>query len=255
MEVVFIFAVAIDSCFELLVPPAWFRLTGDVRDRPHSGRPMKTTPQAGRYARRLSAQAIWNRLHAANPQSHRAARHRQACLRALSSNESRFLWRRHRECYADCCTDRATSFGGGSVMVVGDISLTGKTRVVINADRYQDKILQPVEIPYLHSSILQNDNARRHRAVHRRLHPEFGGGGVERMGWAASSPDLNPNGHMWDQACCLCQSDQHNHVGQMLVEEGDAISLHRDGIPIHQTLDENHTHHDPETDTQKKLDE
>uniref|UniRef100_A0A8C5CF93 Transposase Tc1-like domain-containing protein n=1 Tax=Gadus morhua TaxID=8049 RepID=A0A8C5CF93_GADMO len=101
------FAVAIDTCFELL-----YHITGDVKDRPRSGRPKKTTPQedrfitlsalrcrrlsftdlhsrfAGRYGRRLSAQTIRNRLHAANLRSHRAARspamtalHRQARLR------------------------------------------------------------------------------------------------------------------------------------------------------------------------------
>ena len=79
-----------------------------------------------------------------------------------------------------------TSFGGGSVMVWGGISLTGKTRLVIiggnlNAERYRDEILQPVAIPYLHSlgpnSILQDDNARPHRAgVSQRLPPEFGSG-------------------------------------------------------------------------------
>ena len=91
---------------------AKFHITGDVRDRPRSGRPKKTTPQedrfltlsalrnrrlsstdlqsrfAGRYGRRLSAQTIRNRLRAANLRSHRAARrpamtalHLQARLR------------------------------------------------------------------------------------------------------------------------------------------------------------------------------
>uniref|UniRef100_A0A665V3R4 Uncharacterized protein n=1 Tax=Echeneis naucrates TaxID=173247 RepID=A0A665V3R4_ECHNA len=50
------------------------------------------------------------------------------------------VWRRRREPYADCCTNRLTSFGGGSVMVWGCISLTGKIRIVIirgniNAER------------------------------------------------------------------------------------------------------------------------
>lgn len=112
---------------------AKFHITGDVRDRPRSGRPKKTTPQ----------------------------------------EDTSKVWRRRGERYADCCTDRVTSFGGGSVMVWGGISLTGKTRLVIiggnlNAERYRDEILQPVAIPYLHSlgpnSILQDDNARPHRA-------------------------------------------------------------------------------------------
>ena len=91
---------------------AKFYITGDVKDRPRSGRPKNTIPQedrfitlsalrccrlpstglqsrfAGRYGRRLSAQTIRNRLHTANLRSHRAARspamtalHRQARLR------------------------------------------------------------------------------------------------------------------------------------------------------------------------------
>ena len=37
------------------------------------------------------------------------------CLRQL---DRRFkVWRRRGECYADCCTDRITYFGGGSVMM------------------------------------------------------------------------------------------------------------------------------------------
>ena len=77
---------------------AKYHITGDVKDRSRSGRPKKTTPQedhfitlsalkcprlsstdlqsrfAGRSGRRLSAQTIRNRLHAANLRSHRAAR-------------------------------------------------------------------------------------------------------------------------------------------------------------------------------------
>uniref|UniRef100_A0A3Q3F022 Transposase Tc1-like domain-containing protein n=1 Tax=Labrus bergylta TaxID=56723 RepID=A0A3Q3F022_9LABR len=75
---------------------AKFHLTGDVRDRPRSGCPKKTTPLEDRFLtlsalrnrRRLSTQTIRNRLHAANLRSHWAARrsdmtasHHQACLR------------------------------------------------------------------------------------------------------------------------------------------------------------------------------
>ena len=50
------------------------------------------------------------------------------CLRQLDRRVE--VWRRRRERYADCCTDRVTSFGEGSVMVWAGISLTGKTRLV-----------------------------------------------------------------------------------------------------------------------------
>ena len=91
-------------------------------------------------------------------------------------------------------------------MVWGGISLTGKTRLVIiggnlNAERYRDEILQPVAIPYLHSlgpnSILQDDNARPHRAGFIRDYLQ--NVGVEKMEWPASSPDLNPIENLWDQ--------------------------------------------------------
>ncbi|KAL6470420.1 hypothetical protein MHYP_G00215390 [Metynnis hypsauchen] len=134
------FAVAIDTCFELLVPSgaanqgnfklvfrktlfgvsptisklkANFHITGDVRDKPRSERPKKTTPEedrfltlsvlryrrlfstdlqsrfAGRYGRRLSAQTIQNRLHTANLQSHRAAR--RPAMTALH-HQTRLRW-------------------------------------------------------------------------------------------------------------------------------------------------------------------
>ena len=74
------------------------------------------------------------------------------CLRQLDHRVK--VWRRSRECNANCCTDRITYFGGGSLMVWGGISLTGKTRLVgiggnLNAERYRDEILQPVAIPYI----------------------------------------------------------------------------------------------------------
>ena len=119
------------------------------------------------------------------------------CLRQLDCRVK--VGRRRRERYADCCTDRITSFGGGSVMVWGGISLTGKTRLLIiggnlNAERYRDEILQPVAIPYLHclgpNSILKGDKARPHRVGFIRDYLQ--NVGVERLEWPASSPDLNP---------------------------------------------------------------
>ena len=91
-------------------------------------------------------------------------------------------------------------------MVWGVISLAGKTSLVtiggnLNAERYQGEILQPVAIPSIHSlgpnSILQEDNARPHRAGFIRDYLQ--NVGLERMERPASSPDLNPIGQLWDQ--------------------------------------------------------
>ncbi len=165
----------------------------------------------------------------------------------MFSDESRFcirkvdgrtrVWRRSGERYANCCIDRVIAFGGGSVMVWGGISLAGKTRLIIvngnlNALRYRDEILAPVALPFLRNlgpgSILQDDNARPHRA---RLVTDFlQANGIQRMEWPAASPDLNPIEHLWDQlgravrnrityATTLCD------LRRILVEEWDNIPM------------------------------
>ena len=154
----------------------------------------------------------------------------------LTSNDGRIkVWRRAGERFADCCTDRVTSFNGGSVMVWGGISLRGKTNLVIiegnlNALRYRDEILDPVAIPYLRNlgpnAILQDDNARPHRA---RIITEYLQNlGVERMEWPAMSPDLNPIEHLWDQLgravyARVTHGTTLADLKQMLVEEWDAM--------------------------------
>ncbi|GLD48602.1 caspase-13-like protein [Lates japonicus] len=90
----------------------------------------------------------------------------------MFSDESRFclqldrrvkVWRRCRERYADCCTDRVTSFGGGRAGFIRDY--------------------------------LQNL-------------------GMQRMEWPASSPDLNPIEHVWDQFGRAVRARvTNNHVG------------------------------------------
>ena len=155
------------------------------------------------------------------------------CLRTLDGRIK--VWRRQGKRFADCCTDRVTSFGGGSIMVWGGISLRGKTDLVIiegnlNAVRYRDDILEPVAIPYLQNmgpnAILQDDNARPHRA--RIIGEYLQNLGVERMEWPAASPDLNPIEHLWDQLGRAVRLRVTNRttladLRHILIEEWDAI--------------------------------
>ncbi len=99
--------------------------------------------------------------------------------------------------YEDCCIDRVTALGGGSVMLWGGISITGITGVAIleghlNVVRYQDEILQPAVITYLHNqcpnSIFQDDTAPSHIA--KVITDSLQNMGVQRMEWPAKSPDL-----------------------------------------------------------------
>ena len=164
-----------------------FRDTGDVKDKPRSGRPRVTTPITDRYirnsvlrnrrvsarimqgrvqalnGRRVSCDTIWRRLHSAQLKSRKAARkplltplHRINRLRwcrahrgwninqwrtVMFSDESRFclrkndgrvrVWRRQGERFTECCIDRVTAYGGGSVMVWAGISIAGKTQLII----------------------------------------------------------------------------------------------------------------------------
>ena len=125
-------------------------ISGVLRNRRLNTRMIQARVTA-RYGRRISYQTIRRRLHAGQLRSRRAARkplvtvlHRTNRLRwcrqhrpwnlarwrsVMFSDESRFclkhndarirVWRRRGERFADCCVDRVTPFGGGSVMVLG----------------------------------------------------------------------------------------------------------------------------------------
>uniref|UniRef100_A0A3Q2YI61 Uncharacterized protein n=1 Tax=Hippocampus comes TaxID=109280 RepID=A0A3Q2YI61_HIPCM len=63
---------------------------------------------------------------------------------------------RCRERYSHGSPNTVASCGGGSVMVWGCVSFTGKTKLVntggnLNAKRFPNEILQRMAIPYIHS--------------------------------------------------------------------------------------------------------
>ena len=244
---------------------ARLRATGDVADRPRSGRPRVTTRRQDRYIevqatrsrfvsahqiqlniqaaagpgnQRISTQTIRNRLHRAGLRARRPARrplltdvHKAARLqwarghrhwtraqwrRVLFTDESRFglhnvdgrlrVWRRTGERFAQNCVQPVVQYRGGSVMVWGGISETGKTDLVhiqgnLNGQRYRDEVVQPHVLPYAQrigqGFVLQDDNARPHRA--RVVNDFLQQNGIQRMEWPACSPDLNPIELLWEQ--------------------------------------------------------
>lgn len=188
--------------------------------------------------RRISVSTVNNRLKEARLRARRAARapvltyhHRQARLeyarryvvwrqrqwnRVYFTDESRFclygndgrgrVWRRRGERYLQDCFEPVYAFGGGSVMVWGGISMTGRTELVIipppgmNAQRYIHEVLTPHILPLRQqrgrSFVLMQDNARPHTA--RITQQFFQENNIELLKHPAMSPDLNPIEHVWD---------------------------------------------------------
>ena len=140
---------------------------------------------------------------------------RQQWSQVLFTDESRFtvsfndgrirVWRRPGERFTDDTIREVDRYGRGSVMVWGGFYRHGRTPLYIiqgnlTGPRYQNEILRPIVQPTLEAiggnAILQDDNARPHRA---RVVNEFiQQHGIIRMAWPAHSPDLSPIEHLWD---------------------------------------------------------
>ena len=104
----------------------------------------------------------------------------------------------------------ATSFsmtdGGGSVMVLGGISMEGRTDLYclengsLTSIRYRDEILEPIVRPYAGAVgpgfVLMHDNAWPHVARVCRLYLEDEE--IDTIGCPSRSPHLNPIEHLWD---------------------------------------------------------
>lgn len=114
------------------------------------------------------------------------------------------IWRRGGERYAGCCVKEHDRWGGGSVMVWGGVTATGRTQLVVldgpvNAQRYEDQVLDPVVRPFLqqHGGLLQQDNARAHTA--RATQHYLQAHNIDVIDWPSLSPDLAPIEHVWDE--------------------------------------------------------
>ena len=115
----------------------------------------------------------------------------------------RHVWRRRGERYANCAIVEHDQYGGGSLMIWGGISVRARTELLVlngtpTGQCYINEVLQLVVLPFVqqHHVVLQDDNARPHRA---RIVQQFlQQNNVDHLDWPARSPDLSPIELVWD---------------------------------------------------------
>ena len=204
---------------------------------------------------RVCYQTVRTRLHAARLRGRRpyveiplTQRHRRERLtwntahqcwirrqwnKVLFMDESRFnlqfadgrlrVWRRQGERFDDSNVLERDRFGGGSVMVWGGICHRAKTEIVtiagtLTSVRYCDEVIEPVIVPFSHqrhATLLQQDNARPHTAIHTR--DVLRQNNIQVLDLPVRSPDLSPIEHLWDKLGVKIR--QRNDVNNTRVPE------------------------------------
>ncbi|GBM32925.1 Transposable element Tcb1 transposase [Araneus ventricosus] len=127
-------------------------------------------------------------------------------LSLQSDSRCYLIWREPGTRYHPSNIRERDAYGGGRVCVWGGISLGGRTdlhvfpRGTVNAQAYTDDIRDSYVLSYAGAIgdyfLLQDDNARRHRAriVDDYLQQET----IQHMVWPVRSPSLNHFAHVWD---------------------------------------------------------
>ncbi|XP_047037261.1 uncharacterized protein LOC124642702, partial [Helicoverpa zea] len=161
-------------------------------------------------------------------------------FRPDTAKETKKVYRRKGERFAQSCFEERVAYGGGSRTVWGGISASGKTQLevvtgprlpTLNAERYIRECLGPHVIPYADyvgpNFLFMHDNARTHAAgIVREYLRDVN---ITVMDWSARSPDMNPIEHMWDELKRRVRARQP--VAQTMQESKTAIEEEWEMIP------------------------
>ncbi len=115
----------------------------------------------------------------------------------------RRVWRCVGERFADGNVVDRVAHGGGGFMVWAGVFYGQRTQVhfidgILKAQRYHEKILWPIVVPFIHDHhfVVQHDNAWPHVA---RICTQFlEAKNIPVLAWPANSLDMSPIEHVWD---------------------------------------------------------